>query len=163
VLKSCELILKDIDPDGPFEYAFLEDTISGSYGKDQRLNILFLFLSIIAILISSLGLFGLATFATQSRMKEISIRKINGANISDIFRKFNFELLKWVLISFVIAFPVGYYAMSRWLNNFAYTTTISIWLLILSGLFTLVIGLFTVSWAANKAAMTNPAETLRKE
>ncbi|HEX7494546.1 MAG TPA: ABC transporter permease, partial [Bacteroidales bacterium] len=99
VLKSCELILKEIDPDGPFEYAFLEDTISGSYGKDQRLNILFLFLSIIAILISSLGLFGLATFATQSRMKEISIRKINGANISDIFRKFNFELLKWVLIS----------------------------------------------------------------
>ena len=127
------------------------------------MNILFLILSIIAIFISSLGLFGLATFATQSRMKEISIRKINGASISDIFRKFNFELLKWVLISFVIAFPVGYYAMSRWLNNFAYKTTISIWLLISSGLFTLAIGLFTVSWAANKAARTNPAETLRKE
>ena len=90
VLKSCESILKDIDPDGPFEYAFLEDTILGSYGKDQRLNILFLFLSIIAILISSLGLFGLATFATQSRIKEISVRKINGAAASDIFRKFTF-------------------------------------------------------------------------
>ncbi len=90
VLKSCESILKDIDPDGPFEYAFLEDTILGSYGKDQRLNILFLFFSIIAIFISSLGLFGLATFATQSRMKEISIRKINGADTSDIFRKFTF-------------------------------------------------------------------------
>jgi putative ABC transport system permease protein len=63
----------------------------------------------------------------------------------------------------VIAFPVGYYAMSRWLNNFAYKTPISMWLLILSGLFTLSIGLITVSWAANKAAMTNPAETLRKE
>jgi putative ABC transport system permease protein len=80
-----------------------------------------------------------------------------------VFRKYNFELLKWVLISFVIAFPVGYYAMSRWLNNFAYKTPISMWLLILSGLFTLSIGLITVSWAANKAAMTNPAETLRKE
>ena len=96
-------------------------------------------------------------------MKEISIRKINGATISDIFRKFNFELLTWILISFVIAFPVGYYAMSRWLNNFAYKTKISIWLLISSGLFTLAIGLITVSWAANRAARTNPAETLRKD
>jgi putative ABC transport system permease protein len=96
-------------------------------------------------------------------MKEISIRRINGASISDVFRKYNFELLKWVLISFVIAFPVGYYAMSRWLNNFAYKTPISLWLLISSGLFTLIIGLITVSWAANKAARTNPAETLRQE
>jgi len=80
-----------------------------------------------------------------------------------VFRKYNIELLRWVLISFVIAFPVGYYAMSRWLNNFAYKTPISIWLLISSGLFTLTIGLITVSWAANKAVRSNPAETLRKE
>lgn len=163
VLKSTETIIQEIDPSRPFMYEFLEDSINSSYVLDLKLNILFLVLSIIAIFISSLGLFGLATFATQSRMKEISIRKINGANISDIFRKFNFELLKWVLISFVIAFPVGYYAMSIWLNNFAYKTTISIWLLISSGMLTLAIGLFTVSWAANKAARTNPAETLRKE
>ena len=76
------------------------------------MNTLFLILSVISIFISSLGLFGLATFATQSRMKEISIRKINGARISDIFRKFNFELLKWILISFIIAAPIGYYAMN---------------------------------------------------
>jgi putative ABC transport system permease protein len=163
VLKSCESILKDIDPDGPFEYAFLEDTISGSYGKDQRLNILFLFLSIIAILISSLGLFGLATFATQSRIKEISIRKINGASASDIFRKFTFDLLKWIIISIIIAGPVSYYAMNKWLNSFAYKTNISIWLFIAAVLFALAIGLTTVSWAANKAVRNNPAETLRKE
>jgi putative ABC transport system permease protein len=134
-----------------------------SYSKDQKLNILFLVLSVVAIFISSLGLFGLATFATQSRMKEISIRKINGASISEIFRSFNFELLRWIILSFVIAAPIGYYAMNKWLNNFAYKTTISIWLLISSGLFTLAIGLITVSWAANKAARNNPAETLRKE
>jgi putative ABC transport system permease protein len=128
-----------------------------------KLNILFLVLSVIAIFISSLGLFGLTTFATQSRMKEISIRRINGASISDVFRKYNFELLKWVLISFIIAFPVGYYAMSIWLNNFAYKTPISIWLLVSSGLFTLSLGIITVSWAANKASRTNPAEILRKE
>jgi putative ABC transport system permease protein len=163
VLKSCETILKDISPESPFEYEFLEDSMSGSYGKDQRLNILFLFLSVIAIFISSLGLFGLATFTTQSRVKEISIRKINGAASTDIFRKFNFDLLKWIIISSVIAVPVCYFAMEKWLNNFAYKTSISMWLFIAALAFTLAIGLLTVSWAAGKAARTNPAETLRKE
>jgi putative ABC transport system permease protein len=163
VLKSTETIIQEIDPSRPFMYEFLEDSISSSYALDLKLNILFLVLSIIAIFISSLGLFGLATFTTQSRMKEISIRRINGASITDVFRKFNFELLKWVLISFIIAIPIGYYAMNKWLNNFAYKTSISIWLLLSSCLFTLAIGLLTVSWAANKAARTNPAETLRKD
>ena len=163
ILKQTEKITHEIDPSSHFIYQFLENSLNSTYNADEKLNILFLVLSLIAIFISSLGLFGLATFATQSRMKEISIRKINGATISDIFRKFNFELLTWILISFVIAFPVGYYAMSRWLNNFAYKTKISIWLLISSGLFTLAIGLITVSWAANRAARTNPAETLRKD
>lgn len=163
VLKNCESILKEINPDGPFEYTFLEDSMAASYGKDLKLNVLFLVLSVIAIFISSLGLFGLATFATQSRTKEISIRKINGAASMDIFQKFNFELLKWIIISFVIAGPVSYYAMTKWLNGFAYKTNISIWLFIVSVLFTLAIGLLTVSWAANKAVRTNPSETLRKE
>jgi putative ABC transport system permease protein len=163
VLKSAESIIKEIDPTSPFEYEFLEDSINSTYSADKKLNILFLVLSVIAIFISSLGLFGLATFSTQNRMKEISIRKINGATISDVFRKFNFELLKWILISFVIATPLGYFAMNKWLNNFAYKTTISLWLVIISGLFALAISLITVSWASNKAARTNPAETLRKE
>ena len=163
VLKSCESILKEINPDFPFDYEFLEDSMSASYSKDQKTNLLFLVLSVIAIFISSLGLFGLATFATQSRMKEISILKINGATISDVFRKFNLDLLKWILISFIIATPIGYYSMTKWLTSFAYKTTISIWLLICSCLFTLAIGLLTVSWAANKVARTNPAETLRKD
>jgi len=163
VLKSAEQVIKEIDPDNPFMYWFLKDTLMSSYSTEQKLNLLFLVLSVIAIFISSLGLFGLATFATQSRMKEISIRKINGATVSDVFRKFNFELLKWILVSFIIAAPVGYYAMGKWLNNFAFKTTISLWLLIASGLFALIIGLVTVSWAASKAARSNPAEVLRKE
>jgi len=163
ILKSTEKIIKDIDPVSPFDYEFLEDSLNSTYSADQKLNILFLVLSVIAIFISSLGLFGLATFATQSRMKEISIRKINGATISEVFRKFNLDLLKWIIISFIIATPIGFYAMTKWLNNFAYKTTISLGLLIFSGLFALAIGLLTVSWAANKAARTNPAETLRKD
>ena len=162
-MTACESILKDINPEFPFEYEFLQDSMTASYSKDQKLDLLFMVLSVIAIFISSLGLFGLATFATQSRMKEISIRKINGATISDIFRRFNFELLKWIIISFIIAAPVGYYFMNRWLLTFAYKTTIGMGLLISSGLLTLAIGLLTVSWAANRAARTNPAETLRKD
>ena len=164
VLKNTESILKEIDPQSPFEYEFLDDTISNAYSSEQKLYLLFLVLSVIAVFISSLGLFGLATFATQSRIKEISIRKINGATIYDVFRKFNFELLKWILISFVIASPIGYYALNKlWLNNFAYKMTISIWHLVFSGLFALAVGLITVSWAATKAARTNPAQTLRTE
>ena len=163
VLKSSESILKEIDPQSPFEYEFLEDSIKASYGAEQKLNVLFIVLSVIAIFISSLGLFGLATFTTQSRMKEISIRKINGAKISSIMQKFNFDLLKWIILSFIIAGPIGYYAMGKWLNNFAYKTTISLWLLIASGLLALSVGLLTVSWAALKAARANPAEVLRKD
>jgi putative ABC transport system permease protein len=163
ILKNCESAMKEIDPQYSFEYQFLEDSLSSSYSGEQKMNTLFLILSVISIFISSLGLFGLATFATQSRIKEISIRKINGARISDIFRKFNFDLLKWILISFIIAAPIGWYAMNLWLKNFAFKTTVSMWLLITSGLLALAIGLITVSWAAGKAARTNPAETLHKE
>jgi putative ABC transport system permease protein len=163
VLKACQSLLKEINPNRPFEYNFLEDLMADSYGKDQRLNILFLCLSVIAIFISSLGLFGLATFTTQSRIKEISIRKINGAGASDIFRKFNFDLLKWIIISFIIAGPMSYFAMNKWLNTFAYKTGISIWLFIVSVMLATGIGLLTVSWAASKASRTNPAETLRKD
>jgi putative ABC transport system permease protein len=163
VLKSSESILKEIDPQSPFEYGFLKDTLSHVYSTEQKLNILFLVLSVIAIFISSLGLFGLATFATQSRMKEIAIRKINGATIPDILSKFNYELLKWILVSFVIACPIGYYAMGKWLNNFAYKTTIGLWIFISSGILAIAVGLLTVSLASIKAAKSNPADTLRKD
>jgi putative ABC transport system permease protein len=163
VLKSAETIIREIDPSRPFMYEYLEDALNSSYALDMKLNVLFLVLSVIAILISSLGLFGLATFSIQSRIKEISLRRINGASITDVFSKFNFELLKWIILSFLISAPVGFYAMTRWLNNFAYKTPISFWLLLVSCLLTLSIGLLTVNWAANKAARTNPAETLRKE
>jgi putative ABC transport system permease protein len=163
VLKSTESIIKEIDPSRPFAYEFLKDSLKSTYSEDKKQNVLYLVLSVIAIFISSLGLFGLATFATQSRIKEISIRKINGATISEVFRKFNLDLLKWIIISFIIATPIGFYSMTKWLNNFAYRTTISLGLIIFSGLFALAIGLLTVSWAANKSARTNPAETLRKD
>jgi len=162
VLKATQSILSEIDPKNPFEYEFLEDSISYSYSSDQKLNILLLLLAAIAIFISSLGLFGLATFISQSRVKEISIRKVNGAMISDILRKFNSDLLKWIIVSFIIAVIIGYYSMEKWLNNFAFKTKISLWVFVASGLFATLIGLITVTLAVNKASRANPAETLRK-
>jgi putative ABC transport system permease protein len=162
VLKTTQTLLYEIDPKNPFEYEFLDDTLRYSYSSDHKLNILLLLLAGIAILISSLGLFGLATFISQSRVKEISIRKVNGAMITDILQKFNSDLLKWILISFIIAGSIGYYSMHKWLNNFAFKTTISIWIFIASALFASLIGLLTVTVAVNKASRANPAETLRK-
>jgi putative ABC transport system permease protein len=163
ILKNCESIMKETDPQAPFEYEFLEDTMSASYSTDKKLNVFFLVLSVIAIFISSLGLFGLATFTTQSRMKEISIRKINGANISDILIKFNSELLRWILLSFIISCPIGYYAMMSWLRSFAYKTGIGLWIFLTSLTIVIIIGLLTVSLASLKAARSNPAEVLRKD
>ncbi len=162
VIKSCESIFREISPEFPFEYEFLADSMNSQYSKDAKMNILFLVLSIIAIFISSLGLFGLSTFSTQSRMKEISIRKINGAGITDIMIKFNSELLIWIVVSFAVAIPIGYYAMERWLTNFAYKTGISLWFILMSGFLALSVGLLTVSWAVLKAARSNPADVLRK-
>jgi putative ABC transport system permease protein len=162
VLKATQSIINDIDPKNPFEYELLEDSLSNSYSSDQKLNMLLLLLAVIAIFISSLGLFGLATFISQSRVKEISIRKVNGAMISDILRKFNLDLLKWILVSFTIAVLIGYYAMDKWLNNFAFKTSVSFWILIVSGLFAALIGFLTVTFAVNRASRANPAEILRK-
>lgn len=163
ILAKSEKILKELDPQYPFEYFLLEDSILHSYSAEKKLNLLFLVLSAIAVFISCLGLFGMAAFSTQSRLKEISLRKINGAMISDVFWGFNFDLLKWILFSFLVAVPGAYYAMTKWLNNFAYKTTIGIWLIVSAGLFAIFVGMLTVSWAAMKAAKANPAEVLRKE
>ena len=162
ILRSAKSILNEVDPKNPFEYEFLEDTLGFSYSSDQKLNTLLLIMAVIAIFISSLGLFGLATFMSQSRVKEIGIMKVNGAMISDILKKFNYDLLKWILVSFIIAGIFGYYAMNKWLGNFAFKTTIGLWVFIASGLFASVTGLLTVTLAVNKASRANPAETLRK-
>jgi len=136
----------------------LDSKTDSDMGEKGSRTQVFMF-SGIGLLILLIACFNFVNISTAL----ISIRKINGATISDVFRKFNFELLKWILVSFVIATPLGYFAMNKWLNNFVYKTTISLWLVIISGLFALAISLITVSWASNKAARTNPAETLRKD
>ncbi|WP_111307318.1 ABC transporter permease [Confluentibacter sediminis] len=133
------------------------------YGKEKTLQKTILLLTIIAIFITMLGLIGMSLFKNQQKTKEIGIRKVNGATITEIMLMLNRDFVKWVIIAFIIAVPVAYYVMSKWLENFAYKTNVSWWVYALAGMFTLVIALITVSWQTYKAATTNPVESLRNE
>ena len=110
-----------------------------------------------------MGLFTLARFAAESRTKEIGVRKVNGARISEVMVMLNKDFIKWVTIAFVIACPIAWYAMHRWLESFAYKTELSWWIFALAGVLALGIALLTVSWQSWKAATRNPIEALRYE
>ena len=133
------------------------------YIADQRTSKIASTFSILAIFIACLGLLGLASFVTEQRTKEIGIRKVLGASISSLLFMLSREFLKWVLIANIIAWPVAYYAMNNWLNNFAYRVNINLWIFILSGIAALIIALFTISSHAIKAATSNPVKSLRYE
>jgi putative ABC transport system permease protein len=150
-------------PDSPFEYYFYDDFYDQLYRSESRFSQIIIIFSCIAILIACLGIFGLATFLSETRTKEIGVRKVNGAKVSEILAMLNKDFVKWVVIAFVIATPIAYYAMNKWLENFAYKTTLSWWIFALAGLLALGIALLTVSWQSWKAATRNPVEALRYE
>jgi putative ABC transport system permease protein len=163
VLKQVEATYKKFSSNFPFDFAFLNDQINRAYIKETQTAKIVKWFSIFAILISSLGLFAIAVFASNSRTKEIGIRKVNGARISEVLIMLNRDFIKWVAIAFVIATPIAYYAMNQWLQNFAYKTELSWWIFALSGLLALGIALLTVSWQSWRAARRNPVEALRYE
>jgi len=150
-------------PDSPFEYFFYDNFYDQLYKKEATFGKIIFIFSSIAILIACMGLFGLAAFFSEKRTKEIGIRKINGAVITEVLIMLNSEFLKWVVISFVIATPVSWFAMHKWLQTFAYKTELSWWIFGLAGIIALVIALLTVSWHSWRAAMRNPVEALRYE
>ncbi len=147
----------------PLEYFFFDKEFEDMYIKEKKLAQAFTFFTILAIFIACLGIFGLAILATEQRTKEIGIRKVNGATVKEILFMLNKDFIKWVGIAFVIACPIAYYAMSKWLENFAFKTTLNWWVFALAGLFTLIIALLTVSWQSYRAATRNPVEALRDE
>ncbi|MCY1719267.1 ABC transporter permease [Prolixibacteraceae bacterium Z1-6] len=147
----------------PFEYQFADLTIEQWYKKDANTAKIIGYFAILAILISVLGILALVTYYNQLRIKEIGIRKVNGAKISEIMTMLNKDFVKWVAIAFVIACPIAYYAMNKWLENFAYKATLSWWIFALAGLLALGIALLTVSWQSWRAATRNPVEALRYE
>ena len=152
-----------LSPNIPFEYRFLDAEWDNLYKKETQFQKLFTHAGWISIFIACLGLFGLSMFVAERRTKEIGIRKINGASIAEILTLLNKSFVKWIIIAFVIATPIAYYAMNRWLENFAYKTALSWWIFALAGIAALLVALLTVSWQSWRAASRNPVEALRYE
>ena len=150
-------------PNYPFEYLILEDYYNRQFDKEIQLVKIFRLFIVVAIFISVINLFSIAWLISLARVKEIGIRKVNGARVSEILSLLNKDFIKWVAIAFVIATPIAWYAMHKWLENFAYKTTLSWWIFALAGVLALGIALLTVSWQSWKAATRNPVEALRYE
>lgn len=150
-------------PGNPFHYFFLDDFYDEQYRAEQRFSNLFLASSLLGIIIACLGLSGLSAYSITRRRKEIGIRKVNGANIYRVMVLLNKVFVIWVAVAFVIACPVAWFAMNKWLRNFAYKTELSWWIFALAGIIAIVIALLTVSWQSWRAASKNPVESLRYE
>ncbi len=150
-------------PGWPLEYFFLDDNFDRMYKSEDRLRQVFMTFTSLAIFIACLGLFGLAAFTAEQRTKEVGIRKVLGASVPGVVLLLSKEFMKWVLIANVIAWPVAYFAMSRWLQNFAYRVSIGWAVFIAAAVLALGVALFTVGFQAAKAALANPSDALRYE
>ena len=150
-------------PNEVIEFTFLDQILEQRYQKDSKTFKLMGFFAALAVFLASMGLLGMASFMMTSRTKEIGIRKVNGATVSELMQMLNISFVKWMGISFVIATPIAYYSMNKWIESFAYKAELSWWVFALAGLISLVIVLLTVSSLTYRAARRNPVEALRYE
>jgi putative ABC transport system permease protein len=162
-LDNLQAAWNNLDTDTPLDYTFVNDLIQQQYKQEQRNAKVIGFFASISILIACMGLFGLAAFAARQRRKEIGIRKVLGASVTNIVALLSKGFVKLVLIGFVIAIPIAWYAMNRWLADFAYKIDIGPGIFVLAGAASLLIALLTVSWQSIKAAVANPVESLKSE
>jgi putative ABC transport system permease protein len=162
-IAAIEKQFKTVIPNRPFSYYFMDEFFDRQYRSEERFGRLFLNFAALAILISCLGLLGLASYSTMQRTREIGIRKVMGASVSNIINLLSKEFLKLVIISFFIAAPVAWYFMNKWLLDFAYRTKISWWVFAGAGILAVLIAVITISVQAFKAAVANPVKSLRTE
>jgi putative ABC transport system permease protein len=163
ILKSVEALWNEVYPDYVYEPKFLDATIANFYTQETKLSYLYKIFAALAIFLSCLGLYGLASFMAAQRVKEVGIRKVLGASVNNIIMLFSKEFLILISIAFVIAAPVAWYFMHDWLQDFVYRINISWWIILLSGLLAVTIALITISFQAIKAAIANPVKSLRTE
>ena len=162
-MKYIEGKWREVLPDKTYNYYFLDDVLNTQYEAEQRMGELFKYFTVFAIFIACLGLYGLASFSAEQKIKEIGIRKVLGASASSIAVMISKEFMKWVVLANVIAWPVAWYAMNRWLQDFAYRISIGWWIFFLAGALALGIAIMTVSFQAIRAAAANPVDSLRYE
>lgn len=163
LIESIENKWQALHVEEPFSYALLDELYNETYLAEQKLGSIMKTFGALTIFIACLGLFGLVTFAAEQRVKEIGIRKVLGANVTEIVSLLSRDLLLLVVISFLIAFPLGHYLMNQWLQDFAYKIDIQWWMYALAGFSTLLIAFFTMSFKTIKSALTNPVDSLRSE
>jgi len=156
-------LYKTYEPNSPISYGFVDQELDAQYRAERRMGQIILYFSILSIFVSCLGLFGLATFTAEQRTKEIGIRKVLGASVVSIVALLSKNFLKLVLVAIVIASPIAWYAMHRWLQGFAYKVDIAWWVFALAGALAVGIALLTVSFQSAKAALMNPVKSLRSE
>jgi putative ABC transport system permease protein len=162
-LSMIEQEFKKFSPNYPFEFSFLDDRLDNIYVTDKQSKQAFFYFSIIAIIIACFGLFGLAAFSAEQRIKEFGVRKVLGASVPGLFYLISKELTSWVIISNVVAWPIAYFLMKNWLQDFAYRVHLGLWIFIISSGVGFGIALLTVSYQSLKAALVNPIECLRYE
>ena len=150
-------------PGQPFDYSFMDEDFNNLYKTEQRTGKIFITFAVLAILIASLGLFGLITYAAEQRAKEIGIRKVLGANATQLVKLLSKDFLLLIVIAALVAFPVAWWAMNKWLSDFAYRTSISWWVFAIAAIVSIVIAFVTISTQAVKAALMNPVQSLRTE
>lgn len=162
-LKEIETIFKKFTPDRPFDYTFLEDDIQKTYATENRTGKIFSYFSALAIFISCLGLLGIILFVTEQRAKELAIRKVVGAPVYKLMMILSLEYIIMAVVGFCIVSPLAYYAMAKWLSNFAYQAELTSWPFIAAGLTTLIVAWLTVAFRSYQAATDNPVKSLRSE
>jgi putative ABC transport system permease protein len=163
VISYTSSVWKNFSPNQPFRYTFLDESFANMYADVQRTGSIFTSFAILAIIIACLGLFALSAFMAEQRNKEIGIRKVLGASVSGITAMLSKDFLKLVILSIVIASPVAYWAMTKWLQDYAYRISIAWWMIAVAGFAAIVIALLTIGFQTIKAALINPVKSLRTE
>jgi ABC-type antimicrobial peptide transport system permease subunit len=162
-LAAARTVWSQLVPNKPFEYSFLDESFNNLYKTDNRTSTLILIFSIIAILISCIGLLGLASFTARQRVKEIGIRKVLGATVINILTLLSRDFMRLVLVSILLATPIAWWAMHSWLQDFAYHIPLSPWVFVGAGLLAIVIAIFTIASQSIRAATSNPVQSLKME
>jgi putative ABC transport system permease protein len=162
-IEEIKSLASGVSPDFPVEISFFDQAVENLYQSELQFRRTFTLFAGCAVLICCLGILAMSLFACQRRIKEIGVRKVNGAKVSEILTMLNKDFVKWVAIAFLIATPITYYASHKWLEGFAYKTELSWWIFAFAGLLAIGIALLTVSWQSWRAATRNPVEALRYE
>ena len=162
-LAKMELVFKKYNPGSPFEYHFIDDIYGKKFSEEERIGRLAGIFAILAVFISCLGLFGLASFMAEQRIKEIGVRKVLGATVFNLWKLLSKDFFVLVILSCLIAIPLARYFLHAWLQKYEYHTNISWWIFIVTGAGALGITLLTVSYQAIQAALVNPANSLKTE